>query len=86
VTPNLTGREGPERLNERRENTWFDHARGEGRRVMTDRELYKLDCFTCGRTITMPANDGQKPCPRCGAILQVEWNAERLQFARGGEL
>jgi hypothetical protein len=37
------------------------------------------------RSIQLPAHDGRTSCPNCGAILRIEWHAERLLFARGGE-
>ncbi len=38
---------------------------------------YKLDCYGCGRTLTVPPRDGEQECPSCGAVLWVEWNAAR---------
>ena len=45
-------------------------------------ETYKLDCVACGHTVTVPATDGNHPCPNCGAVLHLAWQAERRAFDR----
>jgi DNA-directed RNA polymerase subunit RPC12/RpoP len=53
--------------------------------MTANREVYKLECGECGRTVTMPAVDGQHACSYCGELLLVAWNAERRQFSPEGE-
>ena len=48
-------------------------------------ETYKLDCFACGRTVILPPRDGEQLCPLCGAVLRIEWNAERRQVVGRAE-
>lgn len=56
---------------------------------MSGGEVYKLDCHGCGHTVMSAATREQKDrtCPRCKAILRIEWNAakaeeeENLNFA-----
>ena len=49
---------------------------------MTKSEVYKLDCAACGRTVNVPAVDGEHSCPNCGAGLHLAWSAERATFGR----
>ena len=44
-------------------------------------EAYKLDCFACGRTITVP-HDGELACPLCGAVQRIVWKAGRRPTTR----
>jgi predicted RNA-binding Zn-ribbon protein involved in translation (DUF1610 family) len=48
-------------------------------------EVYKLDCGACGRTVTVPASDGEHRCSNCGAVLQLAWQAERETFSQQQE-
>jgi predicted RNA-binding Zn-ribbon protein involved in translation (DUF1610 family) len=51
---------------------------------MNGASYYKLECHTCNETIQLPAHDGRIPCPNCGAILRIEWHAERLLLEQRG--
>jgi hypothetical protein len=45
-------------------------------------EVYKLTCYACGRTVTVPPRDGELARPVCGALLQIERNADRFKHSR----
>lgn len=44
-------------------------------------EAYKLECHRCKATVEIPAGDPNRPeqvtCPRCGAVLAIEWRRRR---------
>ena len=50
--------------------------------LVLGREVYKLDCSACGRTVTVPASDGKHVCPNCGAALQIDWHNARADLER----
>jgi DNA-directed RNA polymerase subunit RPC12/RpoP len=52
---------------------------------MNGASYYKLECHTCRQTIELPALDGRAQCPQCGAILLIDWHAERRGFDRRGD-
>ena len=52
---------------------------------MSGSEAYKLECSTCGHVVTVPAVDGDRGCPNCGAVLHLAWHAERTAFSRQRE-
>lgn len=43
-------------------------------------ECYKLRCEICARTIEIPAEDGDQPCPSCGATLKLEWRQAAIDY------
>ena len=47
---------------------------------MSGKEHYKLACWHCGREVEFAAGPADRPevrqCPRCGALLMLEWRAE----------
>lgn len=53
-----------------------------GTMLVLGREVYKLDCSACGRTVTVPASDGKHVCPNCGAALQIDWHNARADLER----
>jgi rRNA maturation endonuclease Nob1 len=48
-------------------------------------ETYKLDCYVCGRTITVPPSDGERNCPLCGAVLKIAWGAGQTESEKRGQ-
>jgi len=45
---------------------------------MREREIYELQCHSCGRTVTLPCGEAGR-CPQCGAALDIEWDSPRLE-------
>jgi DNA-directed RNA polymerase subunit RPC12/RpoP len=41
------------------------------------REVYKLTCYRCARTVELPAGKPEQTerfaCPHCGAALCLDW-------------
>ncbi len=49
---------------------------------MNDHDHYRLDCHACDETIMIPAQDGAWFCPKCGAILRLEWSGGIMDYER----
>ena len=43
---------------------------------------YKLQCWSCVKTVQLPAVDGTHRCPLCSAELCIQWGAARAGFDR----
>lgn len=48
-------------------------------------EHYSVECWSCRRTVQLPAKDGPASCPNCGAVLDVQWSAARAEANRKQE-
>jgi predicted nucleic acid-binding Zn ribbon protein len=50
-------------------------------------EVYQLECWACHEKVEVPAGSPDAPeripCPRCGAVLQIEWRPEESAAAAG---
>jgi DNA-directed RNA polymerase subunit RPC12/RpoP len=38
-------------------------------------DVYELRCWTCHRTVELPANAVAHRCPGCDTRLEIEWRA-----------
>lgn len=49
----------------------------------TNREIYKLECWSCKATVQLEAGPPDKPeqrtCPKCGAALDIRWRAVEVE-------
>lgn len=50
--------------------------------AMTGAGNYKIECNSYSHTVQLSAVDGQHNCPRCGAVLRIEWNAAHKELER----
>jgi rRNA maturation endonuclease Nob1 len=50
----------------------------------TDAGNFKLECWSCQRTVTTPPTDGTHACPLCGAALDIRWRAEAAEGSPTG--
>jgi predicted RNA-binding Zn-ribbon protein involved in translation (DUF1610 family) len=48
-------------------------------------EHYKITCYSCNNTVTVPPHDGKQACPLCGAVLRIEWNADQRVAGRAAQ-
>lgn len=52
-----------------------------------NREVYKLTCWACLRTVEIEAGPADEPeqrtCPRCGAELDIRWRTVEVEVGRG---
>ena len=54
---------------------------------MLDHEVYVLDCYGCGRKLTIEAGQPSevRSCPHCGAVLDIDWRPEDHSPSKRGE-
>jgi hypothetical protein len=41
---------------------------------------YRIECYACTETVTLPAINCQQTCPNCGAVLRIDWHGEHGAF------